>query len=56
MKKVDDGEKRKKQQNNGVIVPTNIVASRPPERQPTGTPHTCANLNFWFGEWIFFPF
>ena len=26
------------------IVATNVVASRPPERQPTGTPHACANM------------
>ena len=25
------------------IVATNVVASRPPERQPTGTPHARAN-------------
>ena len=27
------------------IVATNVVTSRPPERQPTGTPHTCAKMN-----------
>ena len=30
--------------NNGrliSIVATNIIASRPPERRPTGTPHAC---------------
>ena len=26
------------------IVATNVIASRPPERRPTGTPHACANL------------
>ena len=26
------------------IVATNVVASRPPERQPTGTPHARAKL------------
>ena len=26
------------------IVATNVVASRPPERRPTGTPHARANL------------
>ena len=25
------------------IVATNVVASRPPERRPTGTPHARAN-------------
>ena len=25
------------------IVATNVVASRPPERRPTGTPHASAN-------------
>ena len=32
------------------IVPTNVVASRPSERQPTGMPHACANrenLEHW---------
>ena len=24
------------------IVATNVIASRPPERRPTGTPHACA--------------
>jgi len=26
-----------------VATATNVVASRPPERRPTGTLHTCAN-------------
>ena len=26
------------------IVATNVVASRPPERRPTGTPHARANI------------
>ena len=39
MKIVDDGEKKRKKENNDVI------ASRPPKRQPTGTTHTRAN--FW---------
>ena len=30
------------------LVATNVVASRPPERRPTGTPHARAN----FGEQI----
>ena len=27
-----------------VIVAANIIASRPPERRPTGTPHARANI------------
>ena len=27
------------------IVATNVIASWPPERRPTGTPHTRANLD-----------
>ena len=27
-----------------LLVATNVVASRPPERRPTGTPHTRANI------------
>ena len=46
MRKVDDGEKRKKKRKEKImtfIVATNVVASRPPERRPTGTPHARAN-------------
>ena len=33
------------------LVATNVVASRPPERRPTGMPHTRAK-NLWsVGEW-----
>ena len=55
MRKVDDGEKKeKKKEKKGkkekrkkirtFIVATNVVASRPPERWPTGTPHARANI------------
>ena len=51
MRKVDDGEKkekekkkRKKEKKMSFLVATNVVASRLPERQPTGTPHACANF------------
>ena len=26
------------------IVATNVIASRPPEHRPTGTPHACAKI------------
>ena len=43
MRKVDDGKKRKeKKKIMSFLVATNVVASRPPERQPTGTPHARA--------------
>ena len=29
------------------LVATNVVASRLPERRPTGTPHACANCCSW---------
>ena len=50
MRKVDDGEekrKRKKKRNKIMtfIVATNVIASRPPERQPTGTPHAHAKIS-----------
>ena len=32
-----------KMENNDVIVATNIIASQPPERRITGTPHARAN-------------
>ena len=41
MWKVDDGEKKKKIMS--FLVATNIVASRPPVRRLTGTPHARAN-------------
>ena len=49
MRKVDDGEEKekiKRKKRNKImtfIVATNVVASRPPERRPTGTPHARAN-------------
>ena len=53
MRKVDDGEeKRKKKEKRKrkekimtFIVATNVIASRPPERRPTGTPHARANTS-----------
>ena len=51
MRKVDDGEekrkkkrKKKKEKIMTFIVATNVVATRPPERRPTGTPHARANI------------
>ena len=41
MRKVDDGEE-KKEKIMTFIVATNVIASRPPERRPTGTPHARA--------------
>ena len=41
MRKVDDGKKEKK--IFLFLVANNVVTSRPPERRPTGTPHTRAN-------------
>ena len=57
MKKVADGEKQgklgkkekkeqRKQKIMTFIVATNVVASRPPKRRPTGTPHARANFVF----------
>ena len=48
MRKVDDGEKKKKRKKKKekimlFLVATNVVASRLPERRPTGTPHARAN-------------
>ena len=44
MRKVDDGEEKKKKEKKEkkekimtFIVATNVIASRPPERRPTGT-------------------
>ena len=41
MRRGRDGENGKKIMM--FIVATNVVASRPPERRPTGTPHARAN-------------
>jgi len=46
MRKVDDGEKKKKrkeEENNDVYSGHYVIASRPRERRPTGTPHARAN-------------
>ena len=45
MRKVDDGKKEKKIML--FLVATNIVASRPPERRPTGTPQARAKIVFF---------
>ena len=44
MRKVDDGVKKKKKKEKIMtfILATNVVASRPPERRPTGTLHARA--------------
>ena len=52
MRKVDDGEekekrkkkKKKKEKIMTFIVATNVIAIRPPERRPTGTPHARAKI------------
>ena len=36
-------EGKKRDEDNGVLVATNVVASRPPKRRPTGTPSARAN-------------
>ena len=48
MRKVDDGEekKRKEEENNDVYSGHYVIASRPPERRPTGTPHARAKIHF----------
>ena len=49
MRKVDDGEKKKEKRKEKkkkimtFIVATNVIASRPPEHRPTGTPNARAN-------------
>ena len=44
MRKVDNREKRKKRKKKRMwfLMATNVVASRPPERQPTEMLHACA--------------
>ena len=44
-RKKENKEKKKKEKIMSFLVATNVVASRPPERQPTGTPHACANCH-----------
>ena len=49
MRKVDDGEKRKEKRKKRkkimtFIVATNVIASRPPKRRPTGMPHARAKI------------
>ena len=49
MRKVDDGEKKEKKKKRKImtfLVATNVVASRPPERRPTGTPHARAKMKY----------
>ena len=36
-------KEKKKEKIMPFLVATNVVASRPPERRPTGTPHARAN-------------
>ena len=48
MRKVDDGEKKKRRrrkEKNDVFSGHYVIASRPPERQPTGMPHARANIS-----------
>ena len=42
MRKGSDGGE-KKEEINDFLVATNVIASRPPERRPTGTPTARAN-------------
>ena len=42
-KKKKEKEKKRKEKIMTFIVATNVIASRPPERRPTGTPHARAN-------------
>ena len=50
MRKVTTEEKNEKWKIMTFIVATNIVASGPPARRPTGTPHTLANTKLYRGE------
>ena len=46
MRKVDDGEKKRKKRKKKImtfIVATNVVASQPPESRPSETPTTHSN-------------
>ena len=55
MRKVDNGEKKWVENTNGKImteiVATNVVASQPPERQPTAMPIARANYHTYF-SWL----
>ena len=60
MRKVDDGEEKKEKEKKKkimtFIMAANVVASRPPERRPTRTPHARANFGIWttiYQCWIF---
>ena len=60
MRKVDDGKKekknrKKKKKRMSFLVATNIVASRPPERRPTETPHVRANIFCLFRGYSVIP-
>ena len=48
MKKVDDGEEKRKEKRKEkiitFIVATNVIASLLPKHQPTGTPQARANI------------
>ena len=49
MRKVDDRKKKKRKKKiMSFLVATNVVASRPPERRPTGTPH---NISKMYTKW-----
>ena len=48
MRKVDGGKRKKEKEKEKImlfLVATNFVASWPPERRLTGTPHARANLH-----------
>ena len=48
MRKVNNGKRKKeKKEKMSFLVATNVIASRPPECRPTGTPHARAKI-----EWI----
>ena len=60
MRKVDDGEEKKEKEKEKkrkekimtFIVATNVIASRPPERRPTGTPNARANNLRTYKTWL----
>ena len=53
MRKGDDGEKKRGKKIMMKIVATNVVARRPPERRPTGTPTARAKRTKKFQSSIF---